>query len=199
MSPGGSKARQRAETRRTLISISRDLFAERGYHAVGLAEIATTACLTKGALYHHFGSKTGLFHAVVDDVAHEVSAEVAAAADAADTPWEQLLAGCQAFLTAGAAPARGRILLVDGPAVLGWHDWRALDEAASGAHLAEALTGLVEQGVIEAQPVEPLTRLLSGAMNEAALWLARSDDPERDLVAVGRSLDRLLSALRVGG
>ena len=75
-------------------------------------------------------------------------------------------------------------MLVDGPAVLGWNEWRALDEAASARHLAEALTALIEEGVIAAQPVAPLTRLLSGAMNEAALWLAGSPNPE-DLADTG--------------
>ncbi|ASO23102.1 AcrR family transcriptional regulator [Actinoalloteichus hoggarensis] len=197
MSPHGSKARQREETRRLLITLGRELFAERGYHAVGLTEIAAAAGLTKGALYHHFGSKAGLFHAVVDDIAHEVASEVSTVADAEATPWDRLRAGCRAFLTAASDPGRRRILLVDGPAVLGWHEWRLLDEATSAAQLTEALATLVEHGVIEATPVEPLARLLSGAMNEAALWIARSDDPARDLAAANRSLERLLSGLRV--
>ncbi|AOS66101.1 TetR/AcrR family transcriptional regulator [Actinoalloteichus hymeniacidonis] len=196
MKPARSKAQQRDETRRLLIDTGRRLFAEQGYHAVGLAEIAAAADLTKGALYHHFGSKAGLFHAVVESVQQEVAIEVAAAADAAPTPWEQFVAGCRAFLTASAAAHRQRIMLVDGPSVLGWHRWRELDEQASAAHLTEALRTLMSDRVIADQPVEPLTRLLSGAMNEAALWLAGSTDQARDLAAVIAALDRLLGSLR---
>jgi hypothetical protein len=86
-------------------------------------------------------------------------------------------------------------MLVDGPAVLGWTEWRALDEATSVHHLAEALTGLVTAGVITEQPVAPLTHLLSGAMNEAALWLASSSDP-KDLADTWSALSRLLESLR---
>jgi hypothetical protein len=120
---------------------------------------------------------------------------VVAAAEAHDDPWAQLTAGCRAFLTAGTDPDVQRIMLVDGPAVLGWSEWRAMDEAASARHLAEALAALIDQGVVAAQPVEPLARLLSGAMNEAALWLATSDDPG-DLDRTWVALSRLLESLR---
>lgn len=89
-----------------------------------------------------------------------------------------------------------RILLIDGPAVLGWDEWRALDDASSGRHLREALEAVIDDGVIAPQPVGPLTHLLSGAMNEAALWLARSDDP-RDLDDTVSALLALLDALRL--
>ena len=86
-------------------------------------------------------------------------------------------------------------MLVDGPAVLGWRDWRAMNEATSGRHLARALTVLIQEGTIPAQPVAPLAHLLSGAMNEAALWLATSED-STDLSDTRRALARMLEALR---
>jgi len=94
------------------------------------------------------------------------------------------------------APDVQQVVLIDGPAVLGWAQWRAIDEATSGRLLAEALTTLIEEGTVARQPVEPLTRLLSGAMNEAALWLARSPDPPRDLADTWAALSRLLGSLR---
>lgn len=190
-----SRAEQREATRRTLIAVSRRLFAAHGYAAVGLAEIVRESGVTKGALYHHFAGKAELFRAVLEEVQREVAARVAAAAEAAAGPWEQLTAGCAAFVTAGADPEVQRIMLVDGPAVLGWNEWRAIDEATSARHLAEALTTLVEDGTIPAQPVEPLARLLSGAMNEAALWLAQTARPG-DLDDTLAALARLLEGLR---
>ena len=86
-------------------------------------------------------------------------------------------------------------MLVDGPAVLGWSEWRAMDEAESASHLADSLAALVDAGVLAPQPVEPLARLLSGAMNEAALWLAESGEPAA-LEAVLAPLFRMLEALR---
>lgn len=193
----GSRAQQREHTRQTLVREGRRLFAARGYGAVGLSEIVRAAGVTKGALYHHFDSKAELFRAVLDQVQQEVARNVAETADAQADPWARLTAGCQAFLAASTGPDVQRIMLVDGPAVLGWSQWRALDEAASARHLAEALTALIEHGLIAPQPVAPLTHLLSGAMNEAALWLASSDNPE-DLAATQAALSRMLEALRAG-
>lgn len=193
---GGVRARQRERSRATLVDEGARLFAARGYAAVGLEEIVRAAGVTKGALYHHFGSKAELFRAVLERVQQDVAARVEAAADAEPDPWSQLEAGCRAFLEASTAQDVQQVMLIDGPAVLGWEQWRAIDEATSGRLLAAALTALIEAGIVVRQPVEPLTRLLSGAMNEAALWLARSADPARDLVDTWTALSRLLSSLR---
>ncbi|MEO3974781.1 TetR/AcrR family transcriptional regulator [Streptomyces sp. CAU 1734] len=191
-----TRADQRERTRRTLTAVSRELFAAQGYGAVGLAEIVTAAGVTKGALYHHFAGKAELFRAVLEEVQQEVGERVMNAADAREDPWEQLTAGCQEFITAATDPDIQRIMLIDGPSVLGWNEWRGLDEKSSARHLAEALTGLVRLGVIAPQPVAPLAHLLSGAMNEAALWLAASGGPE-DLADTRAALARLLESLRV--
>ncbi|MFD4444089.1 TetR/AcrR family transcriptional regulator [Nocardia sp. NPDC058519] len=191
-----TRTRQREETRRVLLAETRALFAAKGYAAVGLSEIVTSAGVTKGALYHHFDSKADLFRAVLTQVQEEVGAQVAAAADTEADPWTQLTTGCAAFLRACADPLVQRILLIDGPAVLGWHEWRAMDEANSARHLREALQSLVDDGVLPPQPIAPLTQLLSGAMNEAALWLATTTDPDAltDTIA---ALDRLLAGIRI--
>lgn len=91
------------------------------------------------------------------------------------------------------AGGSAQILLEDAPAVLGW-EWRAMDEASSARHLAETLAALMDGGAIASQPVEPLTRLLSGAMNETALWIARSSD-EATLEQAVSALDLLLRGL----
>lgn len=194
----GVREEQRARTRRALVDRARALFATRGYADVGLAEIVAAAGVTKGALYHQFEGKTDLFRAVLADVADEVAAAVVAAAGAHEDPWAQLVAGCRAFLVASTDPAVARIALVDGPAVLGWAQWRALDEATSGRHLVEALETLVARGVLAPRPVAPLAHLLGGAMNEAALWLAGTDEADRPaaLESVWAELAALLDALR---
>ena len=189
------RAEQREQTRQALVRESRRLFATLGYAAVGLSQIVSAAGVTKGALYHHFDSKADVFRAVLEQVQQEVAEQVVAAAEAQDGSWARLVAGCRAFLSASTAPEVQRIMLVDGPAVLGWADWRALDEAASAHHLAEALADLVADGTIPAQPVEPLAHLLSGAMNEAALWLATTTSPTA-LEQTWAALTRLLDSLR---
>ncbi|MFC8671028.1 MULTISPECIES: TetR/AcrR family transcriptional regulator [Streptomyces] len=190
-----TRAEQRAATRRALLAEGRRRFSADGYHDVVLAEVARAVGVTKGAAYHHFESKAGLFRAVVAEVQRELGERVAESAERYDDPWERLRAGCRTFLAAGSDPAVRRILLVDAPTALGWDEWRAMDEESSARHLGEALEALVEAGVIIEQPVEPLARLLSGAMNEAALWLARVTDPEAQ-ARTEQALDRLLNGLR---
>nr|WP_205629319.1 TetR/AcrR family transcriptional regulator [Jiangella muralis] len=194
MSP--TKSEQRQATVHALLTEARRQFARDGYAAVSLAALVDALGLTKGALYHHFSGKSALFRAVVEQVQAQVADRVVTAAEAETGSWRQLTAGCEAFLRASADPEVQRILLIDGPAVLGWDEWRALDDASSGRHLREALEAVIDDGVIAPQPVGPLTHLLSGAMNEAALWLARSDDP-RDLDDTVAALLALLDALRV--
>lgn len=192
---GSLRIQQREETRRTLLRESRRLFADNGYAGVSITDIVTAAGVTKGALYHQFAGKPEVFRAVLENVQSEVAERVAAAADAQPGAWDQLVAGCEAFLTAGANPEIQRIMLIDGPAVLGWQEWRAMDEATSARHLADALTSLITEGIIAPQPVQPLTHLLSGAMNEAALWLASGTEPGAltdTLTALRRILDALL-------
>ncbi|WP_280429147.1 TetR/AcrR family transcriptional regulator [Nocardia brasiliensis] len=193
--PSTIRTQQREETRRALLHTSRRLFAAKGYGAVGLSEIVMATGVTKGALYHHFDSKAALFGAVLEQVQQEVGARVSAAAETVTDPWDQLVAGCEAFLTACTDPEIQRIMLIDGPAVLGWNEWRALDAAASARHLEEALQSLIDAGVLARQPVAPLTHLLSGAMNEAALWLATTTDP-RALTDTKAALRRLLEGCR---
>ncbi|MBF6548743.1 TetR/AcrR family transcriptional regulator [Nocardia brasiliensis] len=193
--PSTIRTQQREETRRALLHTSRRLFAAKGYGAVGLSEIVSATGVTKGALYHHFDSKSALFGAVLEQVQQEVGARVSAAAEAVTDPWDQLVTGCETFLTACTDPEIQRIMLIDGPAVLGWNEWRALDAAASARHLAEALQTLIDTGVLARQPVAPLTHLLSGAMNEAALWLATTTDP-RALTDTKAALRRLLAGCR---
>jgi len=103
-------------------------------------------------------------------------------------PWNQLVAGCATFLKASTEPQVQQIMLIDAPAVLGWGGWRELDAATSMQYLEDVLTRLVDDRTIARQPVKPLVHLLSGAMNEAALWLAQSESRDRDLAATTAAL-----------
>lgn len=190
-----TKAAQREATTWALLTEARRQFAERGYAGVSLSEIVDGVGVTKGALYHLFSGKKALFRAVVGEVHTEVAERVAAASPEADL-WTQLLAGCEMFLRASTAPGIQQIMLIDAPAVLGWNAWRELDAATSMQQLEDILQALIDEGVISDQPVPPLVHLLSGAMNESALWLAHSDDRERDLADAMTALTRLLESLR---
>ncbi|MFI7075862.1 TetR family transcriptional regulator [Micromonospora sp. NPDC049903] len=181
-----------ARTAQQVLDSAIDLFAAEGFADVTLDDVARSAGVTRGAVYHHYRNKPGLFRAAVAQLqAHVAAGVVEAAGRAGGDPGERLRAGSHAFLDAITAPPVVRILLVDGPAVLGWEHWRLLDAEHSAAHLSEALGAVgVPDGLLDA-----LTAQLSGAMNEAALWIARHDDASAAREQAHSALDRLLAAV----
>lgn len=180
-----------AHTARQVLDSATDLFAARGFAAVSLDDVAQAAEVTRGAVYHHYRNKQGLFLAVAARLQAQVADAVVAAADGAGKDArEQLGAGSHAFLDAITAGPALRVLLVDAPAVVGWAEWRRLDEANSAAHLREALRA----AGIAADLLDALTAQLSGAMNEAALWITQQEDRAAASTRAHAALDRLLAA-----
>jgi AcrR family transcriptional regulator len=191
-----TKAQQREATIQMLIAIGREHFTARGYAQAAAEEIVAEAGLTRGALYHHFGSKEGLFAAVMLNVASELAGRIDAATADLDDPWQMLETGCAVFLDAATDPSVQRILLIDGPVVLGWQAWRKIDAETSMLGLSTVLRELQGRGELASVPVEALVHLLSGAMNEAALWIAQADDPSAALADARAALTHLLRSLR---
>lgn len=176
----GVRVQQAAATRAALVAAARRLFAEQGYHATGTPEIVAAAGVSRGALYHHFDDKEDLFEAVFREVETELEERAGDAVKglAAD-PLRQLLEGMQAFLKAIAGdPGLQRILLLDGPAVLGFPKWRKLESETTLGHLIDALQRLVDAGLLTARPLQPLAHLILAALNESSLLIANAEDPE---------------------
>ncbi|QEO15216.1 TetR/AcrR family transcriptional regulator [Agromyces intestinalis] len=192
-----TKAEQRDRTRAEIVRIATRRFAESGYAGVALEDLVAEAGLTRGALYHHFGSKLGLFQGVVDAAQRGVAEAVEAAADAHDDTLEGFLAGCRAFLEASLAPAVRRILLVEGPAVLGWGEWREGDLETSVRLLDAGVAELAAAGVVDGDGLDLgiVTAMLSGALNEAALVSAEASDPDAGTDAAIATLRRMLVGL----
>ncbi len=192
------KSEQREATIQKLIEIGREIFTQQGYAQAATEEIVQRAGVTRGALYHHFGSKEGLFKAVLDDVQREIATRItASAAQIRQDSWGQLLAGCKVFLSASLDPQVRQIVLIDAPAVLGWEVWRKTDEATSMQGLYEILAILMREGRIKPLPLAALVHLLSGAMNEAALWIAQADDPDQALDESIATLETLLGGIKI--
>ena len=180
-----------AQTAQRILDSATELFATRGFSEVSLDDVAREARVTRGAVYHHYRNKAGLFGAVAAALQSDVArAVVAAAQDAGTQPSEQLRAGSHAFLDAITDGSAVRILLIDAPAVIGWQEWRRLDAANSATHLREALRDV---GVAE-DLLDASTAQLSGAMNEAALWTAQHTDTDLARERSHLALDRLLAA-----
>jgi AcrR family transcriptional regulator len=198
MNVKGRKAEQSAATRSALIRVARKLFAERGYAGVSTEEIVRQAGVTRGALYHHFRDKRDLFKAVVEQVEQEVAERIAGTALGEGDPWEQQRAAIGAFLDVCLEPDVQRIVLVDAPSALGLATWREIEATYGLALVRAGLQNLIDTGLIEEQPVEPLAHLVLGALTEGGLLIARSQDRETARAEVGLSMDRLLAGLRVG-
>ncbi|MEE6280926.1 TetR family transcriptional regulator [Georgenia sp. MJ170] len=186
-----ASAETAAQTARQVLAVATELFAGHGYAGVSLDDIARAAGVTRGAVYHHYGSKAGLFRAVAAELQTDVAAAVATAGQAGDDAVAQLRAGSHAFLDAITAAPAVRVLLLDAPAVMGWAQWRELDTAGSVRHLRQALAGVG----VAADMLDAMTAHLSGAMNEAALWLAEQPPGSSARDACHRALDRVLQAV----
>ena len=195
-----TKSEQRKMTVKKLINIATEEFASKGYAGASAETIVQKAGLTRGALYHHFKNKVGLFSAVFEAAQEEIGRRVEKNTEKTEDPWEQLIFGCRAFLEASSDPTLQQIVVIDGPAVLKWETVRQIDltlEQGSLSLLKECIKELRDQKIIQALPVEALAHLLSGAMDEAAVWIAQSEDPQLSLSQAQKTLEVLLSSLKI--
>ena len=196
-SPPSAAIAERAEaTRKALIYAARRLFVERGYHDTSTEEIVAVAGVgTRGTLYHHFADKRALFVAVFEAVEEDLVA-AAGAQLVEGPPLDMLRNGLLGFLDASLNPEVQRILLLDGPTVLGWQEWRAI-EARYGLGGIQAMLELaVADGSLPEQPLEVLAHLLLATADEAALFIANTEDPPAARDQAVAAMDRLLTGLR---
>jgi AcrR family transcriptional regulator len=189
------KAQQSEATRAELVAAARRLFAEHGYGGVGTEEIVRTAGVTRGALYHHFAGKKDLFRAVYEDIERELVEQIAAVAVSAGDPVAALRAGAQAWLDACEEPDVQQIALLDAPSVLGWEEWREIGMRYGFGLVEGTLQAAVDAGLLDKQPVKPLAHLIVGAIDEAALVVARADDGGKTKREVDEAVQRFLDHL----
>jgi AcrR family transcriptional regulator len=194
----GTSSRQTdrsAATRARLLKAARELFGERPYADVCTEEIVRRARVTRGALYHHFTDKRDLFRAVHEQLEAELVDAIArqlAAATSTD-PVEGLRTGARTYLDACEDRSFARITLIDAPAVLGWTEWRRIDEEYALKVIVLGLEGAMEAGAFRRQPVLPLAQLMLGTMGEAGLRVANGEGSRDE---VENALMALLDGLR---
>ncbi|MDQ3469225.1 MAG: TetR/AcrR family transcriptional regulator, partial [Actinomycetota bacterium] len=182
-----TQADRSSATRHALVVAARELFSTAGFDEVGTERIAAAAGVTRGALYHQFADKTELFAAVFEIVEIEITAhlvDVLARAPAGDAA-AVLVAGADAWLDACADPAVQRIVLIDGPAVLGWARWREIGLRHGLGLVTSVLEAAMAAGSIAVAPVDPLAHALVGALDEAVLYVAGAADPVRARAEMG--------------
>jgi AcrR family transcriptional regulator len=190
----GRKARGR-QTRDRLVAAARELFGEHGYDQTSVRDVLDASGVARGALYHHFQSKSDLFEAVAEAVFAEVASSTNEAASGGATPLERLRAGAHAWLEMARDPAIQRIVLLDSPTVLGWPRWRALDERHSLGDLQASLRRLAREGRLPSGQEEIVARMLLAALNEAALFIGCSPDEARALEEACAAADLLIDRL----
>ncbi|MCW8126586.1 TetR/AcrR family transcriptional regulator [Microbulbifer halophilus] len=170
------RAQMVEETRAKLIQAARRAFAAKGYAASSMDDLTAEAGLTRGALYHNFGGKKGLLQAVIDQMDAEMLVRMRAAREKADNAWLGFMEESIAYMEMALEPEIQRIMLLDGPAVLGdpsqWPNQNACLRTTM-----ETLQGLIDEGTVRPVDAEAAARLLNGAALNAALWIAAADEP----------------------
>jgi AcrR family transcriptional regulator len=186
------KPEDAARTREAIVTSARRLFTERGFAGTATNDIVTTAGVTRGALYHHFADKADLFRAVFLDLEHELNDTVLAAAMAETDARAAFLAGCRTWMSFATRPDYHQIAVVDAPAVLGHHEWHALDASIGLASMEAGLAALHGEGLVDQPPTRALAILLFGALTEAGLAAARGDvDADELFTAFLQLVERL--------
>ena len=195
-----TKKEQSAATIKRLLEEALLEFSQQGYARASTETIVKKAGVTRGALYHHFTNKKDLFYAVFREAQLEIGRRIESQADAVEDLWEGLISGCNAFLKACADPQLQQIVVIDAPAVLDWNAYRAVDEDLPGSGLAllkQCLQELLDNRMIKPLAVDALAHLLSGAMDESAVWIAQSGNPRKALADAQHALGMLLESLKV--
>jgi AcrR family transcriptional regulator len=192
-----TQADRSASTRAALLAAGRRLFAEHGFAGVGTDAIVRAANVSRGALYHHFADKSALFDAVLEEVEHEVAQRIAevALADVSGDLVQAMERSVEAWFDACEEPDVRRIVLVDGPSVVGWARWREICERHVLGLVEAMLVQGMADGTLDAQPVTPLAHVLLAAADEAAMYIATADDPRAARSELQAILRRLFEAL----
>ena len=192
-----TQAERRAATIESILKAGGLLFGERGFAATTIDDIAEQARVAKGAVYHHFATKEAVFEAVFDQVSRALVQEINRAVRTEKDVLAAMVAGTQHYFAACAKGPTGQIILRDGPAVLGGERWREIDAQHFGGKIPRAIAAAMDAGLIARQPVEPLARLLLGAVTEAAVACAGRPDVLKAGNEYTRAFKSLLEALRL--
>jgi AcrR family transcriptional regulator len=182
-------------TREVLESTARELFERRGFSAVSAEEIVAAAKVTRGALYHHYEGKEGLFEAVVEEAMRGLHDKIARAAGTSTDPIDAIKKGLHRFLELSAAPRTQKLLFVDAPAVMGWQRWRAMDQRYGLGLLTAAVKQAIAHGSIRSESTEVVAHLLLSASIEAVMLITNARDKRRVRHEAERALLRLVDAL----
>ena len=185
-----------ASTKRALVEVATELFTEQGYAGTSLDEIVAGARVTKGALYHHFSGKQALFESVFENVEDDAAKAIRRAVKGHRDPWEKALAGLRAFLAVCQEPAYRRVVIAEGPAVLGYERFREQEERSTFGIVQDIVAAVLKTYALEQSMVETFSRVFFGAMSAAGSAVTTAEDPKRASAEVEAAIAFILAGLQ---
>ena len=197
--PGSSRRQQySATTKRALVDVATAQFTEHGYGGTSLDAIVAGAEVTKGALYHHFSGKQALFEAVFARVEDDAAREIKAALEGTRDPWQKALAGLEAFLGVVQEHTYQRIVIQDGPAILGYERFREQEERSSYGIVQDIVVSVLEASTYELDdPMkQTFSRIFFGAMSAAGESVSTAEDPKAAVARIQAAIGFILAGLR---
>ncbi len=195
---GSRRAQYSASTKRALIEVATAQFTEHGYGGTSLDSIVAGARVTKGALYHHFTGKQGLFEAVFAQVEDDAARSIKAALRGTDGPWDKARAGLRAFLSVVQEPVYQRVVIQDGPAILGYERFREQEELSSYGIVQDIVGSVLEASTYELdEPMkQTFSRIFFGAMSAAGESVTTAQDPKQAVARIEAAILFILEGLR---
>jgi AcrR family transcriptional regulator len=192
------RAQYSASTKRALVEVAAQLFTEHGYASTSLDAIVSAAKVTKGALYHHYSGKQALFEAVFEQVEAEAAQQIARTVKNVQDPWEKSLEGLRAFLDVVQDPTYRRVVIQEGPAVLGYERFREREERSSFAIVLEIVNNVLSAGPwdLEEPMIDVFARIFFGALSSAGDSVAMSEHPEQTGARVEAAIGFMLQGMR---
>jgi len=185
-----------ASTKRALVDVATELFTAHGYAGTSLDEIVAGARVTKGALYHHFSGKQALFEAVFVRVGADASPSIRRAVAGKEDPWEMATAGLRAFLAVLQQPEYRRVVIQEGPAVLGYERYREQEGRSTYGIVQDIVSSVLASYDLERSMVETFSRVFFGAMSAAGSAVSSADDPGRASAEVEAAIGFILAGVR---
>src|SRR3954447_6530284 len=179
--PGVSRRQQySASTKRALVDVATRLFTEQGYAATSLDQVVAGARVTKGALYHHFSGKQAVFEASFEKIETDASARIRKALKGSRDPWEKALIGLRAFLEIVQDPAYQRVVIQEGPAILGYERFREQEERSSYGLVQDMVRDVLTDSSYDLsdEMLETFSRIFFGAMSAAGESVSSAANPK---------------------
>ena len=191
----GKRAAQGRATRGQLIEVATSLFADHGYEGTSIEAVLTAAGVSRGALYHHFAGKEALFTAVLEVLSDRITAQITEVISGCADPVDAVRAAALGWIDLAGDPVIQRIMLVDAPSVLGWEQWRAMDEGRTVGAMRDMLQAVSDTGRLPGELVVPFAHMILAALDEAAMVVARAPDSRVAVAEERQAVEEFLARL----